>query len=235
MVNLNKTKMPTWEEVVQAHHEKYESDEKYRAEWDAEIANRDVILAERKELKDKEGRYTLSEATAFIAKNARQPYSDVESVLKRFFTDAGDSYMPGSSVPTYNDNPQRNEMYWDDLNKCIEIAMPRLDCKFPDPKATAVKVEAVKPGITKGAVINAFEGMHFDRDKWSKYLGDPPDWLKDCQVMKGKQGDNKVSATWNPVLIAAALLDKKVDKNKLNAVFVQLKDWADEWREASAQ
>ena len=93
---------------------------------------------------------------------------------------------------------------------------------------------AAKHGITKGQVIGAFQDLHFDADKWSKYLGDPPNWLKDCQVTKGKQGDNKVSATWNPVLIAVALLDKKVNKNKLNAVFVQLKDWADEWREVSA-
>lgn len=93
-------------------------------------------------------------------------------------------------------------------------------------------VEAVR-GITKSAVINAFQELYFDRDKWNKYLGDPPDWLKECRVMPGVQG-NKTSATWNPVLIAAALFDKGISIRKFDAVFVSLKDWADEWREVSA-
>lgn len=96
--------------------------------------------------------------------------------------------------------------------------------------APADNKEAAK-GIAKSRVINAFEGLHFDRDKWKKYLGDPPDWLKDCRVAPGSK---KASATWNPVLIAAALFDKEVQIKKLNAVFVDLPDWADEWREASA-
>lgn len=96
----------------------------------------------------------------------------------------------------------------------------------------ADEVEAVKRGITKQQVINAFEGLHFDRDKWSKYLADPPDWLMTCRLTPGVQG-RKTSATWNPVLIAAALIDKGISQKKLDAVFVRLKDWADEWREAS--
>jgi hypothetical protein len=95
----------------------------------------------------------------------------------------------------------------------------------------ATKVEAVKPGITKGSVINSFEGMYFDRDKWNKYLGDPPNWLMECRVAKGNK---KTSATWNPVLIAAALFDKEIAITRLDAVLVRLPDWANEWREASA-
>lgn len=102
-----------------------------------------------------------------------------------------------------------------------------------DQTEPAAKVEAVKRGITKQQAINAFEGLHFDRDKWSKRLADPPDWLKECRVTPGVQG-RRTSATWNPVLIAAALIDKEIGIKKLDAVFVRLKDWADEWREASA-
>lgn len=96
---------------------------------------------------------------------------------------------------------------------------------------TPAKVEAVK-GITKQLVINAFEGMHFDRDHWGKNLATPPNWLIDCRVAKGNK---KTSATWNPVLIAMALTDPKrgISVNKLDVVFVGLKDWAAEWREAS--
>lgn len=89
-----------------------------------------------------------------------------------------------------------------------------------------------KKGITKGEVISAFDGMHFNRDKWSKYLGDPPEWLKECRVALGSR-KKKVSATWDPVLIAAALFDKGIPIKKLDTVFVRLKDWADEWLEAS--
>lgn len=112
-----------------------------------------------------------------------------------------------------------------------------LASKFSEPAgATAAKVAAVKCGITKNAVIDAFEGVYFDRDQWSKALGkNIPDWLKLCRAEPGKQGDNKTSATWWPVLIAAALLDKGITVNQLDAVFFQsLKYWADEWQEASA-
>lgn len=101
------------------------------------------------------------------------------------------------------------------------------------PQAAPAEVEAVKRSITKQQVINAFEGLHFNRDKWGKYLADPPDWLVECRVTPGVQG-RKESATWNPVLIAAALFDKGVIIKKLNAVFVHLNNWADEWREKSA-
>ncbi len=96
--------------------------------------------------------------------------------------------------------------------------------------APVANKEAAK-GITKSKVINAFDGLHFNRDKWSKYLGDPPDWLKECRVALGSKN---ASATWNPVLIAVALLDKGVPINKLNTVFVSLKDWTEEWQDKSA-
>lgn len=99
--------------------------------------------------------------------------------------------------------------------------------------APAAKSETAK-GLSKGQVIGAFQGVYFDCDKWKKYLGSPPDWLKPCRVMKGKQGDKSASATWNPALIAAALLDKGIPIKKLDAVFASLKDWQDEWREFSA-
>lgn len=108
----------------------------------------------------------------------------------------------------------------------------RLAGKHSKPEdAPATKVEAVK-GITKQLVINAFEGMHFDRDHWGRNLATPPDWLIDCRVAKGNK---KTSATWNPVLIAMALTDPKrgISVNKLDAVFVGLKDWVVAWREAS--
>jgi len=86
-------------------------------------------------------------------------------------------------------------------------------------------------GITKQLVANAFEGIPFDHDHWIKNLATPPKWLLECRVAKGSK---KASATWNPVLIAAALFDKEIPIKKLDAVFVDLNSWADEWQEASA-
>ncbi len=100
-------------------------------------------------------------------------------------------------------------------------------------KVSAEAVPATRQGLTKGAVISAFNGLHFDRVQWNKYLGDPANWLKECRLSQGSP-DKKASATWNPVLIAVALYEKKIPIRKLDAVFVNLKVWADEWREESA-
>ena len=104
----------------------------------------------------------------------------------------------------------------------------------PAAKVKADKVGAGETGITKQEVINAFEGLRFNRVQWTAALGkNIPGWLKDCRVMPGIQG-SKVSATWNPVLIAVAIFDNDVTIKKLDAVFVGLKDWDAEWQEASA-
>jgi len=117
--------------------------------------------------------------------------------------------------------------YW------LEYATTIQSAPAADAEAMQNITPTAKPGITKSAVINAFEGMLFDCDKWGKHLASPPNWLKDCRVTPGKKG-SKVSATWNPVHIAVALFDKQIPIKKLDAVFVSLNDWADEWREASA-
>lgn len=95
------------------------------------------------------------------------------------------------------------------------------------PAAKVGAVPAVK-GITKNAVINSFEGLHFNGDQWRKYTASPPEWLERCRVQRG---DPKTSGLWNPADIALALLDRKIPLKRLDAVFVGLSDWADEWRE----
>lgn len=86
-------------------------------------------------------------------------------------------------------------------------------------------------GMTKQPIINAFEGVYWDRDKWGKYLASPPQWLTPCRISKGNKA---VSATWNPVLIGIALMDKNIALKKLDSVFIGLKDWKDEWQETSS-
>lgn len=129
--------------------------------------------------------------------------------------------------------PSNFEVYWDDLNAWLEENEPRLGYQFynPDTPFTEKERIAVK-GLTKQKVITAFEGLHFvTAEQWSRALANTPKWLEPCKVMKGTK---KTSALWNPVLIAVALLDKYVPIKKLDAVFVGLKDWTDEWKEVSA-
>lgn len=84
--------------------------------------------------------------------------------------------------------------------------------------------------LTKKQVMLAFEKLHFDYDHWGKNLASPPKWLEGCRVAKGSK---KVSATWDPVLIAISLLDKGITIKKLDLVFMGLKDWSENWRENS--
>ncbi|CAH1070402.1 hypothetical protein [Candidatus Nitrotoga sp. 1052] len=120
----------------------------------------------------------------------------------------------------------------------MDDALPDFDEINPHSPLPAIKTVAkqatVRSGITKNSVINAFEGLHFDRDQWIRALANVPNWLKDCRVTPGKRGNNKTSATWNPALIAVALLDKNVPIRKLDSVFVRLREWAEEWNDASA-
>ncbi len=114
------------------------------------------------------------------------------------------------------------------------LAVEELPKTTGESSAPAAKVAGVKRSITKQQVINAFEPIHLDRNGWNNALSDVPKWIEPCRVTLGRKGDKTTPATWNPVLIAAALLDKGITAKQLDAVFVRLKDWADEWREASA-
>lgn len=113
-------------------------------------------------------------------------------------------------MPT-NLNAQKNEITIETVAKKIEDALD-------------------KPSMTKNAVINAFNGLHFNHTQWHTYLADPPEWLKACRVERGYK---KIPAIWNPVLIALALLAKGVPENKLDDVFSKLPDWVKEWKAAS--
>jgi hypothetical protein len=137
---------------------------------------------------------------------------------------------------TYNNTVLLSEF----ANFCVRIKRKNLPQELvalaqENPQAApAAKGKAVKRSITKQQVINAFEGFYFDRNGWNNALSDVPKWIEDCRVTPGRKGDKTTSATWNPVLIAAALIDKGKTAKQLDAVFVRLKDWADEWREVSA-
>ena len=83
-------------------------------------------------------------------------------------------------------------------------------------------------GVDKRKIMAAFQGIKWDYDHWKTNLASPSHALKGCRVLRGNK---KASALWNPADIALYLLDEKIPLKKLDAVFVDLNDWADEWRE----
>ncbi len=210
---------------------------------------------EIKERRNKLGRYTLDEAATFVANNAEIRANFVlkemeESAgtgeLKTYLPDGiqpyepkpreGNVFIPGLSNPIKNYVPTWYvEAYWDDLNAWLKEKELRIENLFPDPKIRDAKNVSSQKGITKREVISAFSGMHFNEKQWGSALSTIPDWLKECRVLKGVRGNNKVSALWNPVKIAIVLLAKDIDIKKLDAVFISLKDWTNEWRDASDQ
>lgn len=82
--------------------------------------------------------------------------------------------------------------------------------------------------INKQKVITAFQGIYWSDSQWNKNLANPPKWLEECRVLKGTRSKNNPS-TWNPVEIAIALEGKGISIKKLDAVFVGLNDWRNEW------
>lgn len=75
-----------------------------------------------------------------------------------------------------------------------------------EPTKTPETAKPSQSGETKGVIATMFEDLHFSYDKWIRHLGDPSNWLKECRIAKGSAG--KASATWDPTLIAVALIDR---------------------------
>jgi len=106
-------------------------------------------------------------------------------------------------------------------------------------------IEPIVKGLTKRQIARAFEDVYWSYDRWIKYLGSSPKWLKSCRVAIGSRA-KQVSHTWNPVLIGIALIgrtppDKSlkinslgvrvITVNQLDSVFSKLKDWEKDWIE----
>lgn len=210
----------------------------------SEFEKYQIALANRRAL----GRYTLEEAAIFIFEaTGSRPEIMQSKLMEAARTGALTVYEPGMNDRYLygGDFASRVRNFYEeakgqDLNTWLEQNEPNLICKFPETDAHTAKVEAVAvtppapaaKGITKNAVIGAFEGLHYNADQWKKLLGDQDaKWLLPARVARG---DKNTSALWNPTVIALTLLDKEIPIRKLDAVFVSLNDWADEWREKSA-
>lgn len=130
--------------------------------------------------------------------------------------------------------PDNLEVYWDDLNRWLNEQESRITYKFPDPKDSIASENKSTKGVQKRQIADAFDGMYFSKNQWSKNLSSSPNWLVACRVSRGVKGNNRVSSLWNPVKIALVLYtDKNISIEKLDAAFKKqaLKDWASEWRD----
>jgi len=94
-------------------------------------------------------------------------------------------------------------------------------------------------GVDRNRIIAAFPAAAFPApkrmtaDNWSKTLSDPPKWLEEARVNKGKPS---VSALWNPAKFAMALGEKKyMTVQNLTAVMRrEFADWLPEWEKYTA-
>jgi hypothetical protein len=90
-------------------------------------------------------------------------------------------------------------------------------------------------GVTTPVMALAFgkDNLNgWNEDKWARYLADgKAKWILATRVEAGRPG--KISATWDPVKLALALLDKNVRLQKLDQVFKRaaFRKWQDIWME----
>jgi hypothetical protein len=215
----------------------------------------EIELAEAR----KSGRYPFHVAARLI-EAAAGPGANVPQLEERLILAARDRTLPaytiGQTLRWDGANPfvATLEILADDLDSWLKANEPRIFkiFQFSSPASpgsivdidnsetansttcdteTAHARPKAKHGLPKNKVMVAFDGLRFDYEHWGRNLASPPNWLIACRVEKGSK---KTSALWNPAQIAIALLDKGITVKKLDAVFVGLADWKDEWHKLSA-
>ena len=143
----------------------------------------------------------------------------------------GSTSRSESLISDYNSrdsNSQPNEITNNKLVSQQEILSGKMPNTAIGKLAVKAAIQNTIGGINKRKVMSAFQGLKWDYDYWGKNLASPSNRLKDCRVEKGSK---KQSALWNPVDIGLYLLGEGIQLKKIDAIFVDLKDWADEWRE----
>ena len=126
--------------------------------------------------------------------------------------------------------PEPNVCMWEffesAVNKHVEETNKSRD-SHNEQESSQAKALKIK-GIDKRKIMAAFQEIKWDYDHWGKNLANPSKKLQSCRVARGSK---TASALWSPVDIGLYLLDGGVPIKKIDAVFVNLKDWIDEWQE----
>jgi hypothetical protein len=113
----------------------------------------------------------------------------------------------------------------------IEVDLNSTDTQL----ATQVKAQR---GLPSGKISIIFADLYYSEERWRKNLGAPSNWLKECKIYPGST-KNKTPSLWNPVDIAIRLNSdhrltrQNIPLKKLDAVFVGLQEWQDEWQSQS--
>ena len=114
---------------------------------------------------------------------------------------------------------------------CVEINTVVVDSASNPPLVAASASNEPLP-LTTSDIAFCFDGIRWNEKGWRKPLGDKRKWLQSCVAIPGQRG---VSETrWNPVLIAAALVDNgHTQARSIRARFQtkpQLRDWLEAWK-----
>lgn len=193
--------------------------------WDIKLAGRLIVLGFNMDYKSVI-EYGLKECPYGTTGNDRA--NILITIMDRFFLLAKSAIAIGRIKE--HDTPA-NWMMWA-KSKGYSVAHLTTE-ELPSMQSDTIPAKAEPTrGEPKKVIQRAFADLHFDYSQWGRYLGDVPKWLKPCRVSRGSKG-KRVSHSWNPVLIGIALMDKGVTKKQLNLVFMDLKDWKDEWQETT--
>ncbi|WJF91155.1 hypothetical protein QS306_05830 [Paraburkholderia bonniea] len=213
------------------------------------------IYAQQAAEKKEAGRYTLQEAAEEIERNIGERFGTMIEKLKAavsagalvvYEPGRNARYLPKTVRDFYEEARTADLNRWLAENElCITFRFPE-----PDPRAESAEMEVLDksvmggaarasdmpPAIPSSTMAMVFCGLRWAEDKWRRYLADPPKWLERARVDRGKKGAGN-AATWNPVIVAVYLCDKKqASKSKLKKVFdghKAMKAWASEWEDRS--
>lgn len=86
-------------------------------------------------------------------------------------------------------------------------------------------------GIDTPTIANLFDGCGWNAAGWRTALKNPPQWLEDALVMRGRKGKGG-AARWDPVKLAFRLrAEKRVPLIAIDRIFRSplLGDWMPEW------
>ncbi len=217
---------------------------------DAEVAKEEAEIYSM-QLRDarKSGRYPFHVAAKLIAPNAGTGVS-VAKIEERLILAARNRSLPvyriGQNVQWDEDVPflAALEIYWEDLNKWLEVNEPRLfkEWQFHGPEAVTTDVDASKTVVNKPGVPSAeiIEKFHLD-DKWGNRLRHRKNYsyLKSPVLAQpGARGNGKGKNLWNPAQFAKMLVDRHVKnlvqmEHSMTSPKNHFDAWLDEWREIS--
>lgn len=193
---------------------------------------------------DGEPVWDVESLTLVAASEAHAPFLDRDflDLCKRLGFEPHMMYSP--AIGGYSGTPEDDNTYMlthaqlvklaESYSLSVEIGCRDEVTQEPETHISAPKAIDGPMPLTTSDIAFCFDGLGWDEKGWRRPLGDKPKWLDPCLVIPGAQG--KSERRWNPVFIAAALLQRGyggVNERSIRARFQtkpQLRPWLEAWK-----